>query len=110
MDNSQQYAELLKQVFRTTAMQHPNPRSLKIRSICDLEAGQFLLVATGWERSAGKLAWHDYILADVWLQGGKVVVVESNIENFLDDLVAGGIAAEDVVSIEDLEDIERSVA
>ncbi len=110
MDNSQRYAELLTEVFRTVATQHPNPRCLKIRSVCDIEAGQFLIVATGWERSAGKLAWHDYILVDVWLQDGKVVVVESNVENFLEDLIAGGVVAEDIVSIEELEEMERSVA
>lgn len=110
MDNSQQYAELLTKIFRTAATQHPNPHSLKIRSICDLEVGQFLLVATGWERSEGKLAWHDYILIDVWLEGERVVVVENNVEDFLEDLIAAGIAAENIVSIEELEEIERSVA
>lgn len=110
MDNSQRYAELLMGVFRTVAAQHPNPRDLKIRSICDQEAGQFLIVATGWERSVGKLAWHDSILVDVWLQDGKVVVVENNVEDFLEDLIAGGIAAADIVSVEDLEEMERSVA
>jgi hypothetical protein len=110
MDNSQQYAELLTKIFRTAATQHPNPHSLKIRSVCDGDAGQFLIVATGWERSAGKLAWHNYILVDVWLQEGKVVVVENNVEDFLEDLIAGGIAPEDIVSIEDLEEMGRSVA
>lgn len=110
MDNSQRYAEFLTKVFRTVAMQHPNPRCLKIRSVCDVEAGQFLVVATGWERSAGKLAWHDYILVDVWLQAEKVVVVESNVEDLLEDLIASGIAAEDIISIEELEEMERSVA
>lgn len=109
MDNSKQYAELLTQVFRTAAMQQPNPRSLRIRSICDVGAGQFLIVATGWERSEGKLAWHDYILVDAWLQDGKVVVVENNMEDFLEDLIAAGIAETDIVSVEELEEMERSL-
>lgn len=110
MDHSQHYAELLMKLFRTIAMQQSNPHSLKIRSICDLEAGQFLVVATGWERSNGRLAWHDAILVDVWLQDGKVVVVESNMESLLEDLIAVGIAPTDIVSVEDLEDLQRSVA
>jgi XisI protein len=110
MDHSQRYAKLLTQVFRAVAMQHPNPRQLKIRSVCDLEAGQFLIVATGWERSAGKLIWHNFILVDVWLQDGKVVVVESNMESLLESLVAAGIESTAIISIEDLEDEERSVA
>jgi XisI protein len=109
MDNSRQYAEILTQMFRAMAIQHCNPRSLKIRSICDGEAGQFLLVATGWERSEGKLAWHDYIMVDAWLQDGKVVVVESNMEDLLEELIDAGIAEADIVSIEELEDLERSV-
>ncbi|BAU15983.1 hypothetical protein LEP3755_65500 (plasmid) [Leptolyngbya sp. NIES-3755] len=110
MDHSQRYAELLMELFRTIAMQQSNPHRLRIRSICDLDAGQFLVVATGWERSTGKLTWHDAILVDVWLQDGKVVVVESNLENLLEDLIAVGIAPTDIVSIEDLEELQQSVA
>lgn len=110
MDNSQRYTELLTGVLRATALREPNPRGLRVRSICDKEAGQFLIVMTGWARSEGKLAWHDYILVDVWLQDGRVVVVENNVEDFLEDLIAAGIAAEHIVSIEELEEIEQSVA
>ena len=110
MDNSQRYAELLTGVLQAAALREPNPQGLRIRSVCDREAGQFLIVVTGWARSEGKLAWHDYILVDVWLQGERVVVVENNVEDFLEDLIAAGIAAEQIVSIEELEEIERSVA
>jgi XisI protein len=106
MENSGRYAEVLTQVFRKLAGQQQERRSLKVRSICDEEAGQFLVVATGWAREAGQLAWHDAILIDVWLQDGKVVVVENNMEDLLEELVEAGIAEGDVV---DVEEVERSM-
>lgn len=109
MENSRRYAELLTQVFRNIAMRQPNPRQLKMRSICDVQAGQFLVVATGWERSEGRLAWHDAILVDVWLQDGKVVVVENNTDYLLEELVEAGIAEADVLDLDEVDEVERSL-
>ena len=102
MENSGRYAEILTQIFRKIAIQQQTLRSLKIRSICDGDAGQFLIVATGWDRSAGKLAWHDAILVDVWLQDGKVVVVENNMEYLLEELIEAGVPEIDIVDVEEM--------
>jgi hypothetical protein len=47
MESPRRYAEILTQVFRKLAVWQQERRSLKVRSICDVEAGQFLIVATG---------------------------------------------------------------
>jgi hypothetical protein len=110
MENTQRYTALLTQVFRHLAAQQRNSCSLNIRSVCDEEAGQFLLLLTGWERSAEKLAWHDSILVDIWLHDGKVVVIENNVEDMLEELLDAGIAAADIADWEEVEVLETSVA
>jgi len=106
MDNSQRYAEVLTQALRRVALDQPSLQNLKIRAVCDGEAGQFLIIGTGWQQTA----WQNLILFNAWLKDGKVVVEENNFEDMMDLLLEAGVAAEDIVSVEDLEDMERSVA
>lgn len=106
MADAQRYAELLMQVFRRIATEQGSNKNLRVRSVCDVEAGQFLVVATGWVREAGKLIWQDAILVDAWLQDGMVVVVENNMESLLEVLVEVGIAREDVVDVDEVEALE----
>jgi hypothetical protein len=107
MANSQRYAEILRQVFQGIASQQRDGKGLKVRSICDEVSGQFLIVATGWDRSAERLAWHDAIMVDVLLRDGKVIFIENDIEKLLEELVEAGIAEEDITSIEESEDFEK---
>jgi hypothetical protein len=106
MDNSRRYAELLTQVLRQVANRQANLRGLKVRSVCDVEAGQFLIIATGWEGEV----WRDLMLFHARLQDGQIIVEDNNFEKMLEDLVEAGIPEADIVSIEDLEEMERSVA
>ncbi len=106
MDNSRRYAEFLTRALRHVASQQPSLQSLQIRSVCDVEAGQFLIIGTGWEQTI----WQNLILFHAWLKDGKVVVVENNFESIVEDLITAGIAATDIVSVEDLEEMDRSVA
>jgi XisI protein len=106
MDNSRRHAELLTQVLRQIAGDQTRLGDLKVRSVCDAEAGQFLIIATGWEKDI----WQDVILFHAWLKGGKVIVEENNFEKMLEDLLEAGIAEADIISIEELEDLERSAA
>ena len=100
------YGELLTRVFRRIAREQGTNRHVRVRSVCDVEAGQFLVVATGWVREAGRLIWQDAILVDAWLEDGKVVVVENNMECLLEMLVEVGVAQEDVVDVEEIEALE----
>jgi XisI protein len=110
MNNSRRYAEILRQVFQRIASQQGHAKGLRVRSICDEVSGQFLIVATGWDRSAERVAWHDSIMVDVFIRDDKVVFIENDIEKMLEDLIEAGIAEADIVSIEELEDLERSAA
>jgi hypothetical protein len=110
MANPKRYAEILRQVFQRIASEQGHAKGLRVRSICDEVSGQFLIVATGWDRSAERVVWHDSIMVDVFIRDGKVVFIENDIEKMLEDLVEAGIPEVDIVSIEDLEELERSVA
>jgi len=88
-------------VLRRIASEQSVLGSLKVRSVCDVEAGQFLIIATGWEQEA----WQDVILFHAWLNDGKVVVEENNFEKMLEDLLAGGIAEADIVDAEDMAEL-----
>ena len=98
MDNSGRYAELLMQVLRKVSIGHTGFGTLKVRSVCDVDAGQFLIIATGWEGPS----WQDVILFHAWLKDGKVVVEENNFEKMLEDLLEVGIAEEDIVDAEEM--------
>jgi hypothetical protein len=106
MDNSRRYAELLTQVLRQVANRQANLRGLKVQSVCDVEAGQFLIIATGWEGET----WRNLMLFHARLQDGKIIVEDNNFEKMLEDLVEAGIPEVDIVSIEDLEEMTQSVA
>ncbi len=106
MDNSQRYAEVLTQVLRQVALGQPSLQNLKIQAVCDAEAGQFLIIGTGWQQTA----WRNLILFHAWLKDGKIVVEENNFENMMDVLLEAGVVAADLISVEELEEVERSVA
>jgi hypothetical protein len=104
MDHSQRYAELLTHVLRRVARDRAHLGGLKVRSVCDTEAGQFLIIATGWDQQS----WQDVILFHAWLKDGKVVVEENNFEKMLDDLLEVGITETDILDAEDVLELERS--
>lgn len=106
MDNSRRYAELLTQVLRRIAHDRANLGGMKVRSVCDVEAGQFLIIATGWEQES----WRDVILFHAWLRDGKIVVEENNFEKMLEDLLEVGIAEEDILDTEEVAELKRSAA
>lgn len=105
MDHSHRYAELLTQALRRIACDRANMGSLKVRSVCDVDAGQFLIIATGWEKES----WQDVILFHAWLKDGKVIVEENNFEKMLDDLLEVGIAEADILDAEEVAELEQSL-
>jgi hypothetical protein len=105
MGNSQRYAEVLTKVLRQVAIEQPSLQDLKIRAVCDVESGQFLVIGTGWNQTA----WRDLILFHAWLKDGKIVVEDNNFENMMEMLLEGGIVAEDLISVEEIEEIDRSM-
>ena len=107
MANSQRYADLLTQVLRQTAAIQPSLQSLRLSAVCDREAGQFLIIATGWEQTN----WINTILFHARLQDEKVIIEDDNFEAGLSsDLIAAGILPEDIASSDDEIERDRAVA
>jgi hypothetical protein len=95
MDNSLTYAEILTQVLRKASIAQPRLQAIQIRAVCDAESGQFLIIATGWEKNI----WLNTILFHARLVDGKVVIEDDNFEEGLTEaLITAGIAAEDIVT------------
>jgi len=97
----------MTQVLRQTAATQPRLQSLRISAVCDPEAGQFLLIATGWEQTS----WINTILFHARLQGNKVIIEDDNFEAGLSsELITAGILPEDILSSDDEFESDRAVA
>ncbi|KYC43760.1 XisI protein [Scytonema hofmannii PCC 7110] len=95
MDNSLTYAKILTQVLRKASTAQPRLQNIQLRSVCDAESGQFLIIATGWDKNT----WLNTILFHARLVNSKVVIEDDNFEEGLTEaLIAAGIAAEDIVT------------
>ncbi|MBE9011176.1 XisI protein [Pseudanabaenaceae cyanobacterium LEGE 13415] len=107
MATRDRYTDLLTQVLRQTAATQPRLQSLQIRAVCDQESEQFLIIATGWE----KTSWINTILFHARLQDEKVIIEEDNFETGLSSaLISAGISPEDILSSDEVSYIDRAVA
>jgi len=89
----------LTQVLRQAAIAQPSFQALSISAVCDTEVGQFLVIATGWEKSS----WINMILFHARLQDSKVIIEEDNFETGLSAaLTAAGIDFEDILSADEV--------
>ena len=106
MDYSLTYPEILTQVLRKASAAQPRLQTIQISAVCDTESGQFLIIATGWE----KTIWLNTILFHARLVDGKVVIEDDNFEEGLTEaLITAGIAAEDIVTGLSLEQRQLSL-
>lgn len=95
MDNSLIYSQIITQVLRKSSESQPGLQNIKIRSVCDVEAKEFLIIATGWDKGV----WQDTILFHARLEKGKVVIEDDNFEEGLTEaLITAGIASEDIIT------------
>ncbi|MGH9801330.1 MAG: element excision factor XisI family protein [Blastocatellia bacterium] len=93
MAETMNYPEILTQVVREEASSYPQNRPIKIASVCDREAGEFLLIEFGRENKRRV----DSILFHARLVNGKVIIETDNIEEGLKPrLIEAGISAEDI--------------
>jgi hypothetical protein len=73
----------------------PKHGPIRIAAVCDHEAGQYLLIATGWENKQRV----DCILLHARLVGGKIVIETDNTEDGLKPaLREAGVPAEDIIT------------
>jgi XisI protein len=95
MDNSLNYANIIKQVLQEATIDQPRLQAIRIYPICDLEAGHFLVLATGWD----KQQWINTILFQAHLADRQVIIDEDNFEEGLTAaLIAAGIPAQNINS------------
>jgi len=87
IDKSLAYPEILTQVLRKASSVQPSLEKISVRSVCDRESGQFLIIATGWT----KTAWRNTILFRTRLVDGAVVIEDDNFEEGLsEELIIAG--------------------
>ncbi|MGD1937058.1 MAG: element excision factor XisI family protein [Cyanophyceae cyanobacterium] len=94
MDRPLSYAEILKKTVQDAVADQPRIQAIKLYPICDIEAGHFLVLATGWD----KKRWMNAVLFHACLVEQRVFIEEDNFEESLTEvLIAGGVAVEDIV-------------
>ena len=95
MDNSLTYADILKKTLQEATRTQPSLQPIELYSVCDVDSGHFLILATGWD----KQRWIDTILFHARLVDNQVVIEEDNFEEGLSQaLIEGGIKAEYIVT------------
>jgi len=96
MGNLNHYAGILSQVLRQEASQQPRLVPIRLAAVCDEEAGEFLLIGTGWEKSGQRV---DTIYFHARLCDHTVIIETDHTEAGLaGSLREAGIAAEDLTS------------
>jgi len=97
MDQTMNYADILTKIVREEGKHQFSIQStgpIRIASVCDREAGEFLLIATGWDNEE----WIDNVLFHARLADGMVIIEADNIEEGLKPaMIEAGIRPEDIV-------------
>jgi XisI protein len=95
MDNPLTYAHIIQQVLRDATIDQPRLQAIRLYPVCDLEAGHFLILATGWDQQK----WVNTILFQAHLVENQVTIAEDNFEEGLTPaLINAGIPAQNIAS------------
>jgi hypothetical protein len=100
MDATLNYAEILKKIVNAATADQPTIQAIKLYPVCDVESGNFVVLATGFD----KKGWIDSVLFHALLietdnLDRKIVIEEDNFEEGLADiLIAAGVKKEDIVT------------
>jgi hypothetical protein len=98
MDNSLNYANIIQQTLQTATIDQPRLQAIRVYPVCDIEAGHFLVLATGWD----KQQWINTILFQAHLVDRQVFIDEDNFEEGLTSaLIAAGIPAQNIANSPD---------
>ncbi len=93
MDNSLSYADIIQNTLQAATRDQPRLQSIQLYPVCDRQAGNFLILATGWD----KQSWINTILFHAHLVDGDVIIEEDNFEEGLTStLIAAGINADNI--------------
>ena len=94
MDRVKQYQKILEHTLLRYAEYTPSHGNIEMYPIFDESRGHYLLLGIGWDRN-GRV--HSTLL-HCRLQNGKVWLEQENTDtNVAEELVAAGIAKEDIV-------------
>ena len=95
MDNSSSYVDIIKKTLQAATSDQPRLQAIQLYSVCDTDAGHFLILAVGWD----KQRWLNTILFHASLVERQVLIEEDNFEeDLIHALVAAGIEAEHMVT------------
>ena len=100
MSKSLDYAEILKKVVKDATIHQPSLQPIKLYPVCDLESGQFVVLATGFD----KQKWMDFVLFHARLiekdnSDRQIIIEEDNFEEGLvNTLIEAGIRKEDIIT------------
>jgi hypothetical protein len=95
MEDSLNYTDILKRTLQAATVDQPRLQAIRLYPVCDVESGQFLIVATGWD----KQRWINTILFHARLVDQEVLIEEDNFEEGLtQSLIAAGIRPQHIVS------------
>jgi XisI protein len=95
VDNTLTYGHIIQQVLRDATIDQPRLQAIRIYPVCDLEAGHFLILATGWDQQQ----WVNTILFQAHLVENQLTIAEDNFEEGLTPaLIAAGIPPQNINS------------
>jgi hypothetical protein len=95
MDCSVSYADILKKTLQEATKIQPRLQAIQLYPVCDVGAGHFLILATGWD----KQRWIDTILFHARLVDRQVIIEEDNFEEGLTAaLIAADIPVEQIIT------------
>lgn len=93
MDNSLSYADIIQNTLQAATKNQPRIQPIQLYPVCDRESGNFLVLATGWD----KQRWINTILFHAHLTDKEVIIEEDNFEEGLtSELIAAGIDAQNI--------------
>jgi hypothetical protein len=93
MDNSLNYADIIENTLKEATRDQPRIQSIRLYPVCDRDSGNFLIMATGWD----KKDWINTILFHAYLVDRDITIEEDNFEEGLTSLlIEGGIDAKNI--------------
>jgi hypothetical protein len=93
MDNSLSYADIIESTLKEATKDQPRLQSIRLYPVCDRDSGNFLILATGWD----KKDWINTILFHAHLIERDITIEEDNFEEGLTSmLIDAGIDAKNI--------------
>jgi len=100
MDNSLNYTDILKKVVQEATVDQPRIQPIKLYPVCDPESGNFVIVATGYDRKrrVNFVVFHARLI-NKDNSDRQIIIEEDNFEEgLIDALIAAGIKKEDIIT------------